>query len=99
MSPNLRFIADAAETHARKFPPERVGDRLTEARLADTRRTEKTQNRALPFRVQCARGEIFDEASLHFLQIVMVAVENPLRFVEIDVCLAQLRPWQFRDRL
>ena len=53
----------------------------------------------MPLRVQFAHREIFDQAPLHFFQIVMIAIENFLRLVEIEIVFAQLRPRQFRDRL
>ena len=41
---------------------------------------------AVSLRIQFAHGEIFDEATFHFLEIVMIAIENSLCFIEIDDC-------------
>src|SRR5262249_22002564 len=51
MPPDLRFITNAAETHARKLAPERVGYGLAEAGLSNPRRAEKAEDRAAPLRI------------------------------------------------
>ena len=99
MSANLRFVADAAETDADEFPAERVGDRLAKAGLADSGRAEKTEDRSMPLRIEFAHGEIFDQPPLHFFEIVMVAIENLLGLVEIEIVLAHFRPGQIGDGL
>src|SRR5438132_11147935 len=98
MSANLRFIPNTAQTHSHKLPTERISDRLTEACLADTGRPEKTKNRSVSLRIQFADGEIFDQSPFYFFKIVMIAIENLLRLVEIEIVLAQFRPRQLCDR-
>src|SRR5438132_8532135 len=98
MSANLRFIPNTAQTHSHKLPTERISDRLTEACLADTGRPEKTKNRAVSLRVQFADGEIFDQSPFYFFKIVMIAIEDLLGLVEIEIILAQFRPRQLCDR-
>src|SRR5205823_11324706 len=99
VAPNLRFIANTAEAHPHKLPAQSIRDRLTQTGLSDSWRTEQTQNRPVSLGVQFAHREIFDQAPLYFFQIVMIAVENFLRFVEIEIVFAQLRPRQLHDRL
>ena len=53
----------------------------------------------MPLRVQFAHGEIFDQPLLYFFEAVMIAIENLLRLVEIEVVFTQFRPRQLRDRL
>src|SRR5438876_10499889 len=98
MSANLRFIPNTAQTHSHKLPTERISDRLTEACLADTGRPEKTKNRAVSLRVQFADGEIFDQSPFYFFKVVMIAIEDLLGLVEIEIILAQFRPRQLCDR-
>ena len=98
MPANFRLVADAAQTHAREFPSQRVGNRLTQARLAHARRPDKTQNRPVSFRIQFAYGQIFDQTALDLFEIVMIAIEDLLGLIEIDVVLAQFRPGKFSDR-
>ena len=78
MAADLRFVANAAQTHAGKLSSERVGDRLPETRFADAGRAEKTEDRSVPLRVEFAHGQIFDQPALDLFEIVMIAIENLL---------------------
>ncbi len=98
MAADFRFVANPAEAHPNELPPERVGDRLPEARFAHAGRAEETKNRAVPLRIEFAHGEIFDQPPLHFFEVVMIAIENLLRLVEIEIVVAHFRPGQLRDR-
>ena len=99
MPANFRLVADAAQTHAREFPSQRVGNRLTQARLAHARRPDKTQNRPVSFRIQFAYGQIFDQTALDLFEIVMIAIEDLLGLIEIEVVLAEFVPRQIGDDL
>ncbi len=99
MSANFRFVAHSAETDPDKFSAERVGNRLAETGLADAGRSEKTQDRSVSVRIEFAHRQIFDQPPLHFLEIVMVAIENLLRLIEIEIVLAQFVPRQIGDDL
>src|SRR4029450_6492260 len=92
MSPNLRFVSDTAQTHPHKFSTERVGNRLTEAGLANTGRAKKAKNGTVPLRIQFTHGKVFDQSPLYFFQIVMIAIQNFLRLIEIEIVLAEFRP-------
>ncbi len=43
----------------------------------------------MPLRVQFAHGQILDESPFYFFQIVMIAIEDLLRLIEIEIVLAQ----------
>src|SRR5215211_6807440 len=49
VTPDLRLVADTAERHPRQLAPERPRDRLSQTRLADTRRPDEAEDR-LPVR-------------------------------------------------
>ena len=88
MTADLCFVAHPAETNPHKFAAERVGDRLAETGFAHAGRPQKTKDRAVPLRIEFSHGEIFDQALLNFFQIVVVAIEDLLRQIEIEVVLA-----------
>ena len=99
MTADLRFVAHSAETDPHKFAAQRVGNRLAETGFAHARRPEKTEDRAVPLRIEFAHGQIFDQPLLHFFQIVMIAIEDFLRLIEIEIVLAQFIPRQIGDDL
>ena len=94
MTANLRFIAHSAETDSHKFAAQRVGDRLTQTGFAYAWRPEKTEDRAVSLWIEFSYRKIFDESLLNFFQIVVIAVKDLLRLIEIEVVLAQLIPRQ-----
>src|SRR5439155_12632755 len=92
MTADFRFVAHSAETDPDKFAAERIGDRLAEAGLADAGRSEKTEDRAVPLRIEFAHGQIFDQPLFNFFQVVMVGIEELLRLIEIKIVLASFIP-------
>src|SRR6266480_1451608 len=96
---NLRFVTNPAQTHPHKLSPERVGHGLTQARFPDAWRTQQTENWSLTKWVEFADREIFNQPAFHFGQVIMIAIENLLGFVEVEIVLAQFRPGQLCDRL
>src|SRR5437867_1469927 len=92
MTADLRLVPHSAETDPHKLAAQRVRNRLAETRLADTGRAETTEDRAVTLRIELAHGQIFDQPLLYFFQIVMVAIEDLLRLIEIEVVFAQLIP-------
>src|SRR5206468_10060611 len=99
MTADLRFIAHSAETDPDKFAAERVGNGLAEAGLSYARWPEKTEDRAVSLRIEFSHGQIFDQPFLHFLKIVMVAIKDLLRLIEVEIVLAQFVPWQIGKNL
>src|SRR4029453_6142680 len=88
MTADFRLIAHPAEADPHKFSAQRVGNRLTETGFANARRPEKTENRAVPLRIEFAYCQIFDQPFLDLFQIVMIAIENFLRLIEVKVVRA-----------
>src|SRR6266496_2326668 len=96
---DLRFIAHTAETDPHKFAAQRIGNRLAKAGFAHTRRPEKTEDRAVPLWIKFAHSQIFDQPLFYFFQIVMVAIEDLLGLIEIEVVFAQLIPRKIGNNL
>ena len=99
MTANFRFVAHAAQTYPHKLAAERVGNRLTQTGFADAGRPEKTHDRAVPLRIEFPHGQIFDQALFNFFQIVVIAIQDLLRLLEIEVVLAQVIPRKICDDL
>ena len=51
----------------------------------------------MTLRIEFAHGKKFNQPPLHFLQIVVIAIENLLRLLEIEIVIAQFRPRQIGD--
>ena len=66
VSADLRFIVNAAETLAHEFPVHRPSDALSEGRLADARRANKTQDGAFALWHQFTHGEKFNDSLFDF---------------------------------
>ena len=78
MRTNLRFI-DAR-------------DRLPERRLADAGRPDEAEDGTLHVPLQLADGQVFDDALLDLVEIVVILVEHAARFDRIEAILGALRP-------
>jgi len=52
----------------------------------------------MSLRVELAHRQIFDEPAFDLFEIVMVAIQDLLRLIEIDIVLGYFRPGKFRDR-
>src|SRR5437899_10245922 len=99
MSANFRFVTHTAEADPDKFAAQSVGNRLAETRFAYARWAEKTEDRPMPLRIEFAHCQIFDQPFFHLFQIVMIAIENFLRLIEIQIVFAQFIPRQIGDDL
>ena len=92
VSTNLRFVAHAAERDAHELSAERSRDRFPERGLADARRPDEAEDRALHLLLQLAHAEKFQDALLHLLQVEVILVEDALRLLEIDLVGGRLGP-------
>src|SRR5690606_20159578 len=81
---NLRFVMDAAEARADELSPGCARDALAERGLADPRRADEAQDRALALRIELADSKIFEDPPLDLLQAVMVLVEHLSRLGDVD---------------
>ncbi len=92
MAPDLGLVMHAAERQPHEFAAHGAGDRLAERGLADARRADEAQDRALALGLQLAHREIFEDALLDLGQAVMVLVEDAPRLGDVDAVLRGLRP-------
>src|SRR5437764_13396519 len=92
MTANLRFVTHSAEADSHKLATQRVGDRLTQTGFAYARRPEKTEDRPMSLRIEFSYREILDESLLNFFQIVVIAIKDLLRLIEVEIVLAQFVP-------
>src|ERR1700757_4250097 len=99
MTANLRLIAHSAETDPHKFAAQRVGDRLAQTGFAYASRPETTEDRAVSLRTEFSYGQIFDQPLFNFFQIVVIAIEDLLCLIEVEIVLAQFVPWQIGNDL
>jgi hypothetical protein len=89
---DLGLVAHAAERHAHELTIGRARDRLAERSLADTRRADETQDRALQRLHPLLDREVFDDALFDFFQPVVIFVEHFLGDDHIGVHLGLLLP-------
>src|SRR5262249_30897382 len=88
MSADFRFIAHPTQTNPHKLAAERVGDRLAEAGLTNAWWPEKGKDRAVSLRIKFSYGQIFDQPLLDLFKIVVIAIEDLLRLIKIEIVLA-----------
>ena len=94
MAADLGLVVHAAEAQAHELAAGRARDALPERRLADARRADEAQDRALALRIELAHREIFEDAPLDLGEAVMVLVEDAARFRDVDRLGIELRPRQ-----
>ena len=75
---DLGLVAHAAEAQAVELAAERRGDGLAEAGLADARRADEAQDRALDVGLHLAHRQVLEDAVLDLLEVVVVVVEDLL---------------------
>ncbi len=73
------LVAHAAERHADELAADRRGDRSRERRLADARRADEAEDRALHVRVQFSDRQIVEDAVLGLLEPRVIGVEHVFR--------------------
>src|SRR5687767_8807753 len=86
---NIRLIVNATETLTDKFSIHRASDALPQRSLADSRRTDKTQDRALALGRELTHGEKFDDTLLDLVETVMISVENFTGLGQVDLLFTQ----------
>jgi len=92
MPANLGLIPYAAQRHAHEFAARRLRNGFAQRGLADARRADQTQDRALELVHAFLHGEIFDNPLFDFFKPVMIGVENFLRLGEIVFHLGAIVP-------
>src|SRR5579862_6351195 len=94
MSANFSFIVNATQRQAHELASQGARNRFTQRGLADTRRAHEAQDRAFHVRLEPAHGKVIENAILHFLEIVVIGVENFLRLRDVDFDAGRLLPRQ-----
>ena len=97
VAPDFRFVAHASERNTDELPAHGRRDGASERRLPDARRPDKARDRRFALRPQLEHGQIFEDAFLDFFEIVMIAVEDFVRFDNVHFFHRQDIPWQ-RDK-
>src|SRR5690606_12981891 len=94
MAPNLSLVVHAAEGDANELAARGSGDALAERRFADPRRPDEAEDGTTSVRRQLAHRDPFEDSPLDLLQPVMVLLEDPSRFLDVDLRLVLYRPRQ-----
>ena len=94
MPTNLGFVAYAAERHADKASAERLCDGAPEGGLADTWRPNQAENGPANRANLSQHGDVIEDAILHFLETVVIAVQHGARLLDVDGIVAACRPRQ-----
>src|ERR1051325_7748584 len=69
---DLRLVVHAAERDPLELAPRGARDGLAERGLADSRRADEAEDRALAGRIELAHGEMLEDATLDLLKAVVV---------------------------
>ena len=91
---DLRLVAHAADRHALERALHGGGDRSSQRRLAHAGRAHEQDDRAARVGLELADREELEDAVLHPLDVVVVAVEHRPRVLQVQVVLGGLRPRQ-----
>ena len=76
MATNFRFVVHSAERQTRELASERARNGFTQRSFAHARRPDETQDRAFHVGLQTPHGKVIEDAVFHFLQVIVVGVEN-----------------------
>ena len=94
MAANFGFVVHAAQRYAHVFASEAFGNGFSERCFAYARRSVEAQNRCFQVVAQFQHGQMFDDAFFHFVEPKMVAVENALRFFQVEIIACVFVPRQ-----
>src|SRR5712671_5367067 len=94
MAADLRFVAHAAERYSNKLAAHGFRNGFPKRCLSDSRRSDETQNRSLSQGLEFQNGQVFENAFLDLLQIVVIALENFPRMNDVDSLRRQHIPRQ-----
>ncbi len=92
----LGLIVQAAQTHAHVLAPEGLRHALAQAGLAHAGRAVQANDRGLHVTLQLQHGKVLDKALLHLLQAEVVAVEDLLGVLQVELIGAVFAPRQFQ---
>src|SRR5262249_17296143 len=89
---DLGLVVHAAERDALELAAGGARDRLAERGLADARRADEAQDRALARRVQLPHREMLEDAALDLVEAEVVLVEDTPRFLNVYFFLGRIFP-------
>ena len=99
MAADLRLIADAAERNSDELSAERPRDGFSERGFPNARRADKAQDRPLHLLLHLTDGEIFEDAFLDLLQVIVIFVEDFGGRFDVEVVFGLFTPRQFHHPL
>ena len=91
---DLGLVVDAAEAHPHELAAHRPGDALAERRLADAGRPDEGEDRAADLVGEGAHGEVLEDPLLDLLEAVVVLVEDPGGFLDVELVVGRDVPGQ-----
>src|ERR1700674_5064056 len=92
MSADLRLVAGAAPRHPNEFAPKSACDRPPERCLAHSGRADKAKDLAVETAHQREHSDEIEDAVLHFIEAVMVGLENSSRVGDVEHLVGALGP-------
>src|SRR5680860_1560951 len=90
-------IRDSSHADTDEVPAQGTGDALTQAGLANPRRTDKAKNGAALFLPQLLHGQEFQYPVLDVLQVVVVLVQDTAGMGDVQVVLRAGAPGQRKN--
>ena len=96
---DLGLVAHAAQRHADELAAQRPGDGPAERGLAHAGRPHQAEDRALLVGLQLAHRQVLEDALLHLLEVVVVAVEDVAGLGDVELVLGGDRPGQLHQPL
>ena len=91
---DLGLVVDAAEAHPHELAAHRPGDALAQRRLADAGRADEGEDRAADLVGEGADGEVLEDPLLDLLEAVVVLVEDPGGFLDVELVVGRDVPGQ-----
>ena len=92
MATNFCFVAHTAQCHTHEFAPQRIRNGATERSLADTRRSNETEQRTGQLSNATEHRDMIENSLFDFFQSKVIAVEHTTRMFEIDGVIAARGP-------
>ena len=99
MSSDFRLVVNSTKRYSHIFPSERVGNTLSEACLAHSRRTIEADDRGLEVTSETQHGYILEYALLHLFHAIVVVVEHTFCTLQVVVVVRVFAPWQRDESL
>ena len=97
VAPDLGLVAHAAERHAHELPSHRARDRTPERCLADTGRSDETEDRTVEPLDERQHADVVEHAVLHVVETVMILIEHAARVRDVEDVIGALLPRQGDD--